>query len=209
MGFLYGGILGVFASAFLEPLFIGKLSLTSFLLIGFIEEFAKIWGLIYIAGHRGNDTVMDGLILGAAAGMGFASLESNGYAFVVFLQSQGSLTTTVAITMLRAFLSPIGHGTWTAILASVLFRDSRNCRFRATKAVIATYLAVSLLHALWDGLPSVIALFGTAGDILVGQSLVGIASLVLLWWRWREALADRLTSLDRCPPAPRTISGDE
>ena len=79
------------------------------------------------------------LILGAAAGMGFASLESNGYAFVAFLQSHGSLSITVFVTLLRGLLSPLGHGTWTAILTGVLFRESAPNRFHITRRVIGAY----------------------------------------------------------------------
>ena len=71
-----------------------------------------------------------GLILGAAAGMWFAALESMGYAFTAFLSSQGSLSATVNMTLLRGILAPIGHGTWTAILASVLFREGSAGHFR-------------------------------------------------------------------------------
>jgi RsiW-degrading membrane proteinase PrsW (M82 family) len=98
--------------------------------VGLIEEFAKILGVLVIARHRRHDAELDGLILGAAAGMGFASMESSGYAFVAFLRSGGNLSLMVAVTLLRGILSPVGHGTWTAILASVLFRESAAGRFR-------------------------------------------------------------------------------
>ncbi len=197
IAFLYGGILGVFASALLEPLFIYRMTPGAFLLVGFIEEFTKIWGLTYIARRKGHDTAMDGLILGAAVGMGFASLESNGYAFAVFLESQGSLTTMVGVTLLRGFLSPIGHGTWTAILGAVLFRESANGRFRVTRKVIAAYVTVSLLHAMWDGMPSVIAaVFQSGLDVLITQAVIGIVSLLILWRRWHEARQMQLRAGD-------------
>ncbi len=94
-----------------------------------------------IARHKRHDSEMDGLILGAAVGMGFAALESNGYAFTAFLESNGSISTTVGVTLIRGLLSPLGHGTWTAILASVLFRESRNGHFRIDLQVIGAYLA--------------------------------------------------------------------
>ena len=70
---------------FLEPFFIRQLDLGAILKVGLIEEFAKILGVLAIARHRRHDSEMDGLILGGAAGMGFAALESNGYAFTAFL----------------------------------------------------------------------------------------------------------------------------
>ncbi len=111
ISFIYGGILGVVAASLLEPIFIRSLDFTSTIAVGLIEEFTKILGVFIIARHRRHDLEMDGLILGAAAGMGFAALESTGYAFTAFLASGGSLSQTVGVTLLRGILSPVGHGT--------------------------------------------------------------------------------------------------
>lgn len=186
--FFYGGLLGVLASSILEPIFIRQMDLLSVVLIGLIEEGAKILGVIVIARRLQHDSEMDGLIMGAAVGMGFAALESMGYAFTAFLHSQGSLSATVSVTLLRGILSPIGHGTWTAILASVLFRQTRNKHFRLDLMVFGAYLVVSLLHAAWDGLPPIVAYVFSGGlDVLIAQSLIGGTGLVMLWFRWRDA----------------------
>lgn len=188
LSFFYGGVLGVFAAALLEPLFIAHLNAVTAFEVGLIEEFAKILGVLVIARHRRHDAELDGLILGAAAGMGFAALESNGYAFTAFLRSGGSLSVTVLVTLLRGLLAPIGHGTWTAILASVLFRESAAGRFHLNRKVVAAYLTVALLHGLWDGLPSaLVALVASGGDVMIAQTLVGVIGLLILWRRWREA----------------------
>jgi RsiW-degrading membrane proteinase PrsW (M82 family) len=189
LAFLYGGLLGVVAASVLEPFFIRQLDVGGTLKVGLIEEFVKILGVLIIARGKRHDSEMDGLILGAAAGMGFAALESNGYAFTAFLASNGSLSATVFVTLLRGVLSPLGHGTWTAILASVLFRESRNGHFRIDLPVIGAYLLVSILHAMWDGLPSAITpMLGQGLDVFVVQGLIGLAGLIILWRRWREAV---------------------
>jgi RsiW-degrading membrane proteinase PrsW (M82 family) len=188
IGFVYGGILGVLAASLLEPIFVRTSNLSSNLVIGLIEEFAKILGVLVIARRFRHDMEMDGLILGAAAGMGFAALESMGYAFVAFLSSGGSLSQTVFVTLLRGILSPVGHGTWTAIFASVLFREAKNGRFRINLNVIGAFLLVSVLHAAWDGLPTLITDYlGSGLDVFLGQAFVGAAGLFVLWLRWREA----------------------
>lgn len=187
--FMYGGLLGVIAAAILEPFFIRHLNFGAILRIGLIEEFAKILGVLVIARHRRHDSEMDGLILGAAAGMGFAALESSGYAFTAFLKSNGNISIAVGVTLIRALLSPLGHGTWTAILASVLFRESRNGHFRIDLQVIGAYLFVSILHAMWDGLALVTAaVFNLGLSVLITDSLIGIVGLGVLWLRWREAV---------------------
>jgi RsiW-degrading membrane proteinase PrsW (M82 family) len=189
LGFFYGGLLGAFAASILEPLFITNLDFFTAFGIGFIEEFVKILGVLVIARRWGHDSELDGMILGAAAGMGFAAIESSGYAFTSFLLSGGSLSTTVAVTLLRGLMSPLGHGTWTAILVGFLFRESRQGHFHVNLKVIGAYLTVVVLHGLWDGLPGVIGtITGSGLDVFIAQSSVGILSLIVLWREWREAV---------------------
>jgi protease PrsW len=188
--FIYGGLLGVFAAALLEPLLLHGLNLLAVFEIGLIEEFAKIFGVLVIARRQRHHDEMDGLILGAAAGMGFAALESTGYAFTAFLSSGGSLSATVAVTLLRGLVSPMGHGTWTAILAGVLFRESPDGRVRINRKVIEAYLVVAALHGLWDLLPSLLAALAVSvTGILIGQAAVAAVGFALLWKGWREARA--------------------
>ncbi len=188
LSFFYGGVLGVFAAALLEPLFIRRLDLFTAFTVGLIEEFAKILGVLVIARRRRHGSELDGIIIGAAAGMGFAALESSGYAFSAFLRSGGNLSITVIVTLLRGLLSPVGHGTWTAILAGVLFRESKGGRFRVNRKVLGAYLTVSALHGLWDGLPTLMAVLPLPGlDFFIAQSIVGGIGLFILWRRWNEA----------------------
>jgi RsiW-degrading membrane proteinase PrsW (M82 family) len=188
LGFVYGGVLGVIAASLLEPLFIKKLDFQTAFIVGLIEEFVKIIGVLIIARRGRHDKEIDGLILGAAAGMGFAALESSGYAFTSFLSSGGSLTSTVVVMLIRGILSPLGHGTWTAILAAVLFRESREGHFRINLKVIGAYALVVMLHGLWDGVPSALTnLVGTGFDVFLAQAAVGIAGLVVLYYIYRNA----------------------
>ncbi len=189
LSFFYGGLLGVFAASILEPIFIHRLNIFTAFTIGFIEEFVKILGVLVIARRWGHDSELDGLILGAAAGMGFAALESTGYAFTAFLESGGSLSATVVVILMRGVLSPLGHGTWTAILVGTMFRESKTGHFHINLKVIGAYITVVILHGLWDGLPGVIAFITGSGlDVLFSQSLVGLAGIFILWLRWREAV---------------------
>jgi RsiW-degrading membrane proteinase PrsW (M82 family) len=189
LAFLYGGLVGVIAASILWALFIGNVDLVSTLKIGFIEEFAKILGVLAIARLKWHDSEMDGLmemdglILGAAVGMGFAALESTGYAFAAFLESEGSISAAVEITLLRGLLAPMMHGTWTAILASMLFREIRNGRFRINLQVIGAYIFVSILHSMWNAANMVIGL-----GVLIALSVIGFTGLYVLRLCWREAV---------------------
>jgi RsiW-degrading membrane proteinase PrsW (M82 family) len=183
LAFLYGGLVGVIVASILWALFIRNLDLVSTLKIGFIEEFAKILGVVAIARYKWHDSEMDGLILGAAVGMGFAALESTGYTFAAFLESNGSISAAVEITLLRGLLSPMMHGTWTAILASVLFRESRNGRFRINQYVIGAYVFVSILHSMWNAADMVLEL-----GVLIALGVIGFIGLFVLKFCWRDAV---------------------
>jgi len=186
--FLYGGLLGVLSASVLEPLFIGSLNLVTVFVVGIIEELVKVPGVLIIARHHRHDSELDGMVLGAASGMGFAALESMGYAFSAFMASRGSLSAVVGIMLFRGLLSPMGHGTWTAILVGVLFRESRPGHFRFNGKVLIAYLTVVILHGLWDGLPQVLAMVLRSNwGVPLAQLLVGGVSIFILWRRWREA----------------------
>ena len=186
--FFYGGLLGILAAAMLEPIFIQRLDFISSFKVGLIEEFAKVIGILIIAKRCRHDSEMDGLILGAASGMGFAAFESTGYAFTAFLLSEGSLTATVLITLLRGLLSPVGHGTWTAILVSVMFRESKPRSFNINHKVVGFYLIVVILHGLWNGLPDLLSYLSFPGlNVFLGQMTVGGIGILILAKRYKEA----------------------
>lgn len=189
LAFLYGGLVGIIATSFIGPLFTIQFDFGGVLAVGLIEEFAKILGVVVIALRRRHVSEMDGLILGAAVGMGFAALESTGYAFTAFLLSSGSISAAVEVTLFRGLLSPLGHGTWTAILAGVLFRESRDCCFRINLKVIGAYLFVSILHSMWNGMSLVLTPFiGLGLGAVTTWIVVGFIGLYVLWLRWREAV---------------------
>lgn len=198
--FCIGGVLGVLGAAVLESLLIPTpstpgqgLSLTTAFLVGLIEEGCKIVAVIVLARGMRHDSEMDGLLLGGAVGMGFAALESTGYAFTAFLQSNGYVTASITSTVIRGLLAPFGHGVWTAILGAILFRQSAPNRFRFTVPVILAYLFVSVLHGLWDGWPNTLYLIIPPGIPISTTVLVlGILGMITLYLLYRRSLALQL-----------------
>ena len=186
--FFYGGVLGTITASILEPVFIHSLNFSTSFIVGFIEELTKLIGVLLIARKRQHYKQMDGVILGAAAGMGFAAFESVGYAFTSFLQSGGNLSEVVIVTLIRGIAAPVGHGTWTAILACILFRESYSGGFNLNHKVVGAYLTVVVLHGLWDGLPFVInEILPIAHSVLIGQISIGLIGLFILYKYWRES----------------------
>ncbi|MGI5284982.1 PrsW family intramembrane metalloprotease [Nonomuraea polychroma] len=149
--FVVGGVLGVLGASLLESWLI-RPSIVMYVLVGLIEEGVKLAALIFVTRHMKTRTTMDGVILGATVGFGFAAFESAGYAFNALFTAKGlSLSQLVETEVLRGILAPVGHGLWTAIAGGALFA----ARGRFTVPVVLTYLGVSLLHALWDSMTAI------------------------------------------------------
>jgi RsiW-degrading membrane proteinase PrsW (M82 family) len=168
--FLYGGVLGSVAAQLLEGELVTGMGLVGLLAVGFSEELAKPLGLVWLARRQEYRSELHGIVLGAAAGMGFAAVETMGYAFTYFIVSKGNLDILGQVLLNRGLLSPFAHGTWTAILAGALWRERlSDGRFRLNRNVLKAFGLVVLLHALWDW---------TASAIPIGISL---PSTVISW----------------------------
>jgi len=187
--FLYGGVLGVLAASVLEVWLLQD-SPFVYVGVGLIEEFAKFVALLLVAWGIRRFTMRDGIVLGAAIGFGFAAFESSGYAFNALFTPHGlSLVSLVYTEVLRGVLAPVGHGLWTGILGGVLFEvASRMGRIAPFNwRVVGTYLAVSLLHGLWDsmrGIAIVLTILTTnspALTALVRQGILPAPTAVVTW----------------------------
>jgi len=150
--FVYGGVLGVLGASVLEAAFLKRPSAPTYLGVGLVEEAVKLAALWLVAWRLPRYTMRDGIVLGATVGLGFAALESAGYAFNALFTMEGlSLQNLVETEVLRGLLTPVGHGLWTAILGGVLFRTAADTgRLRLSGALVGWYLVVAGLHALWD-----------------------------------------------------------
>ncbi|GAA1797443.1 PrsW family intramembrane metalloprotease [Planosporangium flavigriseum] len=150
--FITGGVLGVLAASLLESYLLHP-SPGLFLGVGLIEEGVKLVALAWLSRRLRVKSIRDGMILGASVGFGFAAFESAGYAFTALFTEHGlSLMQVVQTEILRGLLAPVGHGLWTAILGGVLFSPSTRDVYLISDRLVAAYLGVSLLHALWDSM---------------------------------------------------------
>jgi len=180
--FLWGGAVGTLVAGTLEYDLLRSLGIFSLLGIGLIEESAKlIFPLIFFFAGRYRSEA-SGILFGVASAMGFAALETMGYAFVTLLQSKGSLGALDEVLLVRGLMSPAGHAAWTGLVCAVLWRE----RLKAGRAVlnwrvVAAFLTAVVLHALWDTFNS---LQGGAALLSLG---VALASLIFLIRRVREA----------------------
>jgi RsiW-degrading membrane proteinase PrsW (M82 family) len=121
-------------------------NLTSASLIASIEEPAKVLGVVWLLGRPALRFRMDGVIFGAAAGMGFAAIETGLYA----LARVETVSLVIGVVWFRALLSPFTHGTWTAIVCATIWRERHAGWRHGAWKIAAAFAAVIVLHGLWD-----------------------------------------------------------
>ena len=145
-------------------------ALESSLLVGVIEETAKVVGVVWLLRRATARFQMDGVIYGAAAGMGFAAFETALYGWF----RVDDVSTLFSVLWLRAVLSPFGHGTWTAIICAAIWRQ-RESGAPLWDFHTAGAFALSVgLHTVWDWQP-------VDGILLIGLLLaVGLVGLEVL-----------------------------
>lgn len=119
------------------------------LAIGLIEELAKVLGVTWLLRRAAARFQMDGVVFGAAAGMGFAAFETILYG----LGRAGAVGTFLVTLWLRTLLAPFGHGTWTALVCARLWGGKGSGAVRLGPGVIGAFATAVALHGLWDWQP--------------------------------------------------------
>ncbi len=203
MTFFWGGVLGVIAATLLEEQLVTGMGLLSLIAVGLSEELAKPLGVLWLIRRHEFADELHGLVLGGAAGMGFAALETMGYGFTYLILSHGNLAVMSDVLFTRGLLSPLAHGTWTAIVVGTVWRERMRGRFWLNLETIRGFAIAVILHALWDFTASAVPI-----DIVVpGLSLhlkiidvvvptiglpvpgliIGAVGLWILWRMFRES----------------------
>ena len=106
------------------------------LVAGVVEEPSKALAVKFPYKAGQMDGIMDGLVYGVAAGLGFAATEN-------FLYGLGW---GVAVTLTRAFLTPFAHATWTAIVGVGYGLKAEG----KVESLGQFYALAIFLHFMWD-----------------------------------------------------------
>ncbi|WP_158630191.1 cyclic nucleotide-binding domain-containing protein [Cohnella sp. AR92] len=176
---------GIPIAYWLEELTSGLMDKSPYLnsaLTALIEEPAKLIFVFWLLRLRRNRFLMDGIVYGAACGMGFAAFENILYG-LNHLHDPGQ---ALNVILFRALFAPFGHGTWTAIAAYGLWQ----LYVHNQKVVCALCVSLALaLHALWDlqVLPS--------RSYLLQMLLIGALGLYSLQKIVRQGLRDERQSI--------------
>jgi protease PrsW len=175
---LSGGIIGTVAAGTLEYDALHRLGALPIIMVGLIEETAKLIIPILALIFSRNRSPRVGVIIGVASGAGFATLENMGYAFGALLSTH-SLVAVEQTLLLRGLLSPAGHVAWTGVTAAALWSVAASPRKgRALVRALGVFMAAVLLHAAWDGFNNVWV------HVAVGAGSL-IALLVAIHWAHR------------------------
>ncbi|MBV9313700.1 MAG: PrsW family intramembrane metalloprotease [Pseudonocardia sp.] len=159
----FGGVLGTVVAGRLEYDTLRSLGAVPVLAVGVAEEAAKLIvpvALVVILprlrsyrarlGGAPRVNPADGVVIGVAAGMGFAALETMGYAFVSIL-NQHSIDGVERLLFYRGLMSPVCHAAWTGLTSAALWRWAAGVPHGGLRFVLTFALAV-MLHATWDSL---------------------------------------------------------
>jgi len=167
--FFVGGCASIVVSLLLYEFVPGlqtdEISMAAAFAIAIVEEVAKlVTAAYYINKMKKEKYLLNGLLIGAAVGSGFAVFESAGYALSGMIPSLEQVNAKGAIvfnmgeaftTMLfRAVFAPGNHIVWTALAgfaAVKMMGDKKFSIFTFLKPkFIAIFFIPVLLHALWD-----------------------------------------------------------
>jgi len=147
--FVVSAIAGIPISAGLQALVaVDWYSFGGALSIAAIEEPIKVIAVLWFLRRSTNRFRMDGLVFGAAAGMGFAAFETLLFG-IGYSNAPRVLVEALAV---RSVLVPFGHGTWTAITCAVIWGPKVRGRLYDPRVLGAFALTIGL-HALWDWQP--------------------------------------------------------
>ena len=165
--FFVGGVFSLVATFLLHVVFtVEELNYIGAITVGIVEEVAKVLLVAYYVKKRNTKYKLNGLLMGACVGAGFAVFESAGYAFSAFLNTYiyammyGYYPWTSSVTamwdsiFLRGVLAIGGHVVWAAIsgVGLVVAKGDEPLQFKHfySPKFLKFLALVAALHAVWD-----------------------------------------------------------
>ncbi|MCQ6561608.1 cyclic nucleotide-binding domain-containing protein [Paenibacillus mendelii] len=171
------------------------------LFVSLIEESVKLLVCIALVRTRQMHFLMDAVVFGAAAGMGFAAVESMVYGWSHM--DEASSVGMLSVLWIRALLSPFGHGAWTAIaavgiwigVASTKSKAFGNARvvYKVGGAILLLLIVIGL-HALWD------YHFANGWAKIGMMAVIGCIDIILLYVLIRIGRREEIQTLSTMNP---------
>ncbi len=153
-------------------------ALGTFVVVATIEEglrYLLLWPWIRFSRHI--DQVFDGLVLGVAAGLGFATLENSLY-FWTLLQA-GNFDTVVFVFFLRFIISTLAHLSFGGLMGALIARGVFDV-YRPVSFYVKAFFLPWFIHGLFD------LLLGLEQSFYAVLMLLPAIVILFLWTMRRD-----------------------
>jgi len=163
------GCLGIIPATIIESLLgSSNILVTAFLYVATVEESVKYLAVRAKAYHSSNfNEVMDGIVYGVAAGLGFATVEN-----VLYVLGFGTISTAI----IRAFMSVPSHAAYAGIMGFFVGMAkpfSQRSKQHERRLIVTGIIIAILLHGFYDTIA--FSLEGLAG-------LAGLLGITVVSW---------------------------
>lgn len=129
-----------------------ELDFTGAIIVGIVEEVGKLVIIIYFVKKLHPKFILNGLLIGAAIGAGFAAFESAGYAYM--FADIYEYDYMISIIFMRAWMAIGTHTVWSAITGAALVAVKNSDPLKSDHVFSSRFLKLFavpvILHAVWD-----------------------------------------------------------
>ncbi len=129
-----------------------ELNVVGAIVVGVVEEIGKGIAVALFIRRMKCKYILNGILVGAAIGTGFAVFESAGYGLTSLLD--GGVEGMIETTFLRAVLAPGGHVVWAAMTGAAIMLAQEEREFSMDIFRSARFWKLFpvpvVLHSLWD-----------------------------------------------------------
>jgi RsiW-degrading membrane proteinase PrsW (M82 family) len=173
-------------------------ALGTFIIVAAVEEGLRYLVLyVWLKRSKEIDQVFDGLVVGIALGIGFATIENTLY--FLDLISQGSFDTLVFVFFLRFLISTLAHISFGGIMGALVAQGVFNI-FHPRRFLLLGFLIPWFLHGLYD------LLLGIDQAVYAVLMLLPLLLMLVSWTGRRDffAVARRNGHILAQPQPPTT-----
>lgn len=145
----------------------------TFLMVATVEEGLRyVFLLLWIKWRGAIDQVFDGLVVGIAAGLGFATVENTIYFLELF--SQGRVDTLVFVFFLRFLVSTLAHISFGGVMGVFIARGVFDI-YQPRRYLAAAFFLPWFLHGLYD------LLLGINQSVYAVLMLLPVLGILVIW----------------------------